>query len=55
MKVGDLVRSIRGYSEPGLVVSIKKAIDIRATTFANILWPDVGKTWEREIDLKVIS
>ena len=49
VKVGDLVKMKRGYSVPGLVVSIKQ----RTTGGAllKIMWPDCANSTERERDV----
>ena len=60
MKVGDLVKMKRGYSEPGLFIEIvmtKARSGSHAPTecWVRVLWPDHGLGMEKLSDLKVIN
>lgn len=58
MKIGDLVKTVRGYSEPGLVVNIgeEPRSDSDDWSWITILWPDaIGVAASRRKDLKVVS
>lgn len=50
MRVGDLVKMVRGYSEPGIVLKI----DV-STHLITVHWPDHGICRERRSQLVVIS
>ena len=52
MKVGDLVRMKRGYSEPGLIMELEPR---GRTYWVRILWSDYGLGIEKKRDLEVIS
>jgi len=58
VKVGDLVKMKRGYSEPGLVLEISET---NLGRWVRVFWPDIqhermpGGSLERHSDLKVWS
>ena len=52
MKVGDLVKMKRGYSEPGLVIELEP---VGNAYWVLILWSDYGLATEKKRDLEVIS
>ncbi len=52
MKVGDLVKTIRGYSEPGIVTKIWGP---KRLGWITVHWPDYGISIERREALMVIS
>jgi len=57
VKSGDLVKMKRGYSAPGVVLSIQKTRRFRerAVPWVRVLWPDHGPGLEKKRDLKVIN
>lgn len=62
MKVGDLVKMKRGYSQPAILLElIYRDVSWGALDFDNppewarILWPDDGPGLEKVRDLEVVS
>tara|TARA_R110002033_G_scaffold128661_1_gene169723 strand:- start:15 stop:218 length:204 start_codon:yes stop_codon:yes gene_type:complete len=64
MKVGDLVKMKFGYSPVGVVTDIgghsvahivNNIVDVDPPQMVSIVWPDIGKSREKETDLKVIN
>ena len=59
MKVGDLVKMKFGYSPVGVVTdigySVDHIVDVDPPQMASIVWPDIGKSREKAIDLEVIN
>ena len=57
MKVGDLVRMRRGYSQPGLAVELVMTNNWVKTgkhRWVRVLWPE-GLSMEKMIDVEVID
>jgi len=58
MKVGDLVKMKFGYSPVGVVTdvgySVDHIVDVDPPQMVSIVWPDIGKSREKAIDLKVV-
>jgi len=52
VRVGDLVKTVRGYSEPGIVTKIWGPERLGWVT---VHWPDYGISIERREVLVVIS
>ena len=52
MKVGDLVKMKRGYSEPGLITEIQ---EINTGVWVRVLWPDYGPGLEKLRDLEIVA
>ena len=52
MKIGDLVKMKRGYSEPGLVTDIQEE---RGRWWIRVLWPDYGPGLEKLRDVEVLE
>ena len=42
MKVGDLVRIVRGYSKPGIVVKIRATTPIQPVRYIKVYWSDAA-------------
>ena len=55
MKIGDLVKMKRGYSEPGLVMELDGRTEPGRTHWVCILWSDYGLSTEKKKDLEVIN
>jgi len=55
VKVGDLVKMKRGYSEPGLIMDLDVPKGPGRTHWVCILWSDYGLSTEKKRDLEVIS
>ena len=59
MKVGDLVKMKWGYSPIGVVTKVTypadHIVDVDPPQMASIVWPDIGKSREKAIDLEVIN
>ena len=59
MKVGDLVKMKFGYSPVGVVTKVTypadHIVDVDPPQMVSIVWPDIGKSREKAIDLKVIN
>jgi hypothetical protein len=59
MKVGDLVKMKWGYSPIGVVTKVSypadHIVDVDPPQMASIVWPDIGKSREKAIDLEVIN
>ena len=59
MKVGDLVKMKFGYSPVGVVAKVTypadHIVDVDPPQMVSIVWPDIGKSREKAIDLEVIS
>ena len=55
MKVGDLVKMNRGYSEPGIVVKVMDITPIQPVRYIKVHWSDAGFSVEKMRDLEVIN
>jgi hypothetical protein len=59
VKVGDLVKMKWGYSPIGVVTKVSypadHIVDVDPPQMASIVWPDIGKSREKAIDLEVIN
>jgi len=59
VKVGDLVKMKWGYSPIGVVTKVTypadHIVDVDPPQMASIVWPDIGKSREKAIDLEVIN
>ena len=59
IKVGSLVKMKWGYSPIGVVTKVSypadHIVDVDPPQMASIVWPDIGKSREKAIDLEVIS
>jgi len=64
MKIGDLVKMNRGYSQPGIIIEVcessasgkrKDGGKVPDWTWCRIMWSDeMGSTLEKTRDLKLI-
>ena len=55
MKIGDLVKMNRGYSEPGIVVKVMDITPIQPVRYIKVHWSDAGFSVEKMRDLEVIN
>jgi len=59
IKVGSLVKMKWGYSPIGVVTKVSypadHIVDVDPPQMASIVWPDIGKSREKAIDLEVIN
>jgi hypothetical protein len=55
MKIGDLVKTINGHSQPGIVVEVFELINDNPVRYVRIHWPDVGYSVEKVRDLEIIN
>ena len=55
MKVGDLVKMKRGYSEPGLIMELDVPKDRGRIYWVCVFWSDYGISTEKKRDLEVIN
>jgi hypothetical protein len=55
VKVGDLVKMNRGYSEPGIVVKVMDITPIQPVRYIKVHWSDAGFSVEKMRDLEVIN
>ena len=54
MKVGDLVKMKRGYSQGGLLIEFVEVDPAVKYRWCRVLWPDVGNSMEKVRDLEKI-
>ena len=56
MKVGDLVKMKRGYSEPGIILEVEqRARPLQPAARALVAWPDYGLSKESITELEIIK
>ena len=54
VKVGDLVKMQRGYSQGGLLIEFVEVDPAVKYRWCRVLWPDVGNSMEKVRDLEKI-